>query len=80
MPELSSRAEPGATQVSLPAGEWPPSLKGRQLSRHAGQVRPGDWQSAHLPTHEDPWAPQQRLQKQLAEHLRQSWGPAGAST
>lgn len=29
---------------------------------------------------EDPRAPQQRLHKQLVEHLRQSWGPLGAPT
>lgn len=33
-----------------------------------------------LPSQEDSRAAQQRLRKQLAEHLRQSWGPLGAST
>ena len=32
------------------------------------------------PFQEDSRAPQQRLHKQLIEHLRQSWGPLGAPT
>lgn len=36
--------------------------------------------ASRLPSQEDPRAPQQRLHKQLIEHLRQSWGPLGAPT
>lgn len=34
--------------------------------------------ASHFPVQEDPLAPQQRLHKQLAEHLLQSWGPLRA--
>ncbi|KAL1767063.1 hypothetical protein HispidOSU_030796 [Sigmodon hispidus] len=55
-----------------------------QLCQHVNRDCPGDedrvcW--AHrLQSQEDSRGPQQRLHKQLAEHLRQSWGPLGAST
>lgn len=83
-----------ASPLLLPAPTQVPQLVGRAaslLEHHAIQlcqnVRrdcPGDedrvrWAS-RLPSQEDPRAPQQRLHKQLAEHLRQSWGPLGAPT
>ncbi|XP_034860582.1 coiled-coil domain-containing protein 22 isoform X2 [Mirounga angustirostris] len=66
MPELSSRGE---------SREF-------QLCQHTGRDRPGDedWvhRAARHPTQEDTRAQRQRLQKHLAEHLRQTWGRPGA--
>ncbi|XP_052605771.1 coiled-coil domain-containing protein 22 [Peromyscus californicus insignis] len=83
-----------ASPLLLPAPTQVPQLMRRAaslLDHHAVQLcqpvnrdSPGDedrvcW--AHrLQTQEDSRAPQQRLHKQLAEHLRQSWGPLGAPT
>uniref|UniRef100_H0WDS3 Coiled-coil domain-containing protein 22 n=1 Tax=Cavia porcellus TaxID=10141 RepID=H0WDS3_CAVPO len=77
---------PVPMQVAVPAGRVASLLENHamQLSQHVGRDRPGDddWlrRAPRLPTQEDPRAPRQRLQKQLAEYLRQSWGPAGTST
>ncbi|XP_004872059.1 coiled-coil domain-containing protein 22 isoform X1 [Heterocephalus glaber] len=77
---------PVPTQVLGPAGRAASLLESHtvQLCQHMGRDRPGDedWvrRAPRLPTQEDPRVPQQRLQKQLTEYLRQSWGPAGAST
>lgn len=55
-----------------------------QMCQRAGQDRPGDedWghRASRLQQQEDARAQQQRLHKQLAEYLRQNWGPLGAST
>ncbi|XP_051009802.1 coiled-coil domain-containing protein 22-like [Acomys russatus] len=81
-----------ASPLLLPAPTQVPQLVGRvasllehhalQLCQRVNRDWPGDedgvrWAS-HLPLQEDPRAPQQRLRKQLAEHLLQSWGPLGA--
>ncbi|KAM6143587.1 coiled-coil domain-containing protein 22 [Erethizon dorsatum] len=77
---------PVPMQVPGPAGRAASLLESHamQLCQHAGRDCPGDedWlrRAPRLPTQEDPRAARQRLQKQLAEHLRQSWSPAGAST
>lgn len=83
-----------ASPLLLPAPSQVPQLLGRaasllehhaiQLCQHVNRDCPGDedrvrWAS-RLPSQEDPRAPQQRLHKQLIEHLRQSWGPLGAPT
>ncbi|ERE64222.1 coiled-coil domain-containing protein 22 [Cricetulus griseus] len=83
-----------ASPLLLPAPTQVPQLVRRaasllehhaiQLCQHVSRDCPGDedrvcW--AHrLPSQEDSRAAQQRLHKHLAEHLRQSWGPLGAST
>ncbi|XP_036030996.1 coiled-coil domain-containing protein 22 [Onychomys torridus] len=83
-----------ASPLLLPAPIQVPQLMRRaasllehhaaQLCQHVNRDSPGDedrvcW--AHrLQAQEDSRAPQQRLHKQLAEHLRQSWGPLGAPT
>ncbi|XP_040854621.1 coiled-coil domain-containing protein 22 [Ochotona curzoniae] len=55
-----------------------------QMCQRAGRDRPGDedWghRASRLQQQEDARAQQQRLHKQLAEYLRQNWGPLGAST
>lgn len=55
-----------------------------QMCQRAGQDRPGDedWghRASRLQQQEDARAQQQRLHKQLAEYLRQNWGPLGAAT
>ncbi|XP_068818706.1 coiled-coil domain-containing protein 22 [Capricornis sumatraensis] len=52
-----------------------------QLCQHTGRDRAGDeaWghRTSHLPAQEDTRAQRQRLQKHLAEHLRQTWGRPG---
>lgn len=77
----------------LPAPTQVPQLVGRaasllehhaiQLCQHVSRDCPGDedlvCRTHRLPSQEDSRAAQQRLHKQLAEHLRQSWGPVGAS-
>ncbi|XP_055453526.1 coiled-coil domain-containing protein 22 [Psammomys obesus] len=83
-----------ASPLLLPAPTQVPQLVGRaasllehhaiQLCQNVSRDCPGDedrvrWAS-RLPSQEDPRAPQQRLHKQLAEHLRQSWCPLGAPT
>lgn len=83
-----------ASALLLPAPTQVPQLVRRaaslleqhavQLCQHVSRDCPGDedrvcW--AHrVPSQEDSRAAQQRLHKQLAEHLRQSWSPLGAST
>ncbi|CAH6780436.1 coiled-coil domain-containing protein 22 [Phodopus roborovskii] len=83
-----------ASPLLLPAPTQVPQLVQRaasllehhaiQLCQNVSRDCQGDedrvcW--AHrLPSQEDSRAAQQRLHKQLAEHLRQSWGPLGAST
>ncbi|XP_008840822.1 coiled-coil domain-containing protein 22 [Nannospalax galili] len=80
-----------ASSLLLPAPTQVPWLVGRaasllehhaiQLCQHVSRDRPGDEDWTHrtprLPLQDDPQAPRQRLHKQLAEHLRQSWGPPG---
>ncbi|XP_004588055.2 coiled-coil domain-containing protein 22 [Ochotona princeps] len=55
-----------------------------QMCQRVGRDRPGDedWghRTSRLQQQEDARAQQQRLHKQLAEYLRQSWGPLGTST
>lgn len=51
---------------------------GRQGPREQQALMPSS--SPVCSSQEDSRAAQQRLHKQLAEHLRQSWGPLGAST
>ncbi|KAJ1057486.1 PREDICTED: coiled-coil domain-containing protein 22 [Capra hircus] len=52
-----------------------------QLCQHTGRDRAGDeaWghRTSRLPAQEDTRAQRQRLQKHLAEHLRQTWGRPG---
>ncbi|KAL6033316.1 hypothetical protein STEG23_009958 [Scotinomys teguina] len=83
-----------ASPLLLPAPTQVPQLVRRaasllehhalQLGQHVNRDCPGDedrvcW--AHrLQSQEDSRAPQQRLHKQLAEHLRQTWGPLGTPT
>ncbi|XP_073919025.1 coiled-coil domain-containing protein 22 isoform X2 [Castor canadensis] len=80
----SSLLLPALTQVPQPAGRAASLLERHaiQLCQHVGRDRAGDedWvrRAPRLPPQEDPRAPRQRLQKQLVEHLRQSWGPLGA--
>uniref|UniRef100_A0A8C0WZ75 Coiled-coil domain-containing protein 22 n=1 Tax=Castor canadensis TaxID=51338 RepID=A0A8C0WZ75_CASCN len=80
----SSLLLPALTQVPQPAGRAASLLERHaiQLCQHVGRDRAGDedWvrRAPRLPPQEDPRAPWQRLQKQLVEHLRQSWGPLGA--
>ncbi|XP_075814013.1 coiled-coil domain-containing protein 22 [Microtus pennsylvanicus] len=83
-----------ASPLLLPAPTQVPPLVGRaasllehhaiQLCQHVSRDCPGDedrvCRTHRLPSQEDSRAAQQRLHKQLAEHLRQSWGPVGAST
>ncbi|XP_038173104.1 coiled-coil domain-containing protein 22 [Arvicola amphibius] len=83
-----------ASPLLLPAPTQVPQLVGRaasllehhaiQLCQHVSRDCPGDedrvCRTHRLPSQEDSRAAQQRLHKQLAEHLRQSWGPLGAST
>lgn len=83
-----------ASPLLLPAPTQVPQLVGRaasllehhaiQLCQHVSRDCPGDedrvCRTHRLPSQEDSRAAQQRLHKQLAEHLRQSWGPVGAST
>nr|KAF6435153.1 coiled-coil domain containing 22 [Rousettus aegyptiacus] len=74
---------PAPTQVPQPAQRAASLLECHaiQLCQHMGRDHPGDkdwvrW-SSHLPTQEDTRARQQRLQKHLAEYLRQTWGQLG---
>lgn len=82
--QASSLLLPAPTQVPQPVGRAASLLEchATQLCQHVNQEHPGDEDWTHraprLPPQEDPWAPRQRLHKQLAEHLRQSWGPPGA--
>ncbi|GAB1302599.1 Coiled-coil domain-containing protein 22 [Apodemus speciosus] len=83
-----------ASPLLLPAPSQVPQHLGRaasllehhaiQLCQHVNRDCPGDedrvrWAS-RVPSQEDPRAPQQKLHKQLVEHLRQSWGPLGGPT
>ncbi|XP_007956563.1 coiled-coil domain-containing protein 22 [Orycteropus afer afer] len=90
MPELSSRGEsrefqgspllpPAPTQVPQPTGRVASLLEHHaiQLCQQTVRDHSGDedWlRRSRLPPQEDKRAQQQRLQKHLAEHLRQSWG------
>ncbi|XP_012887822.1 PREDICTED: coiled-coil domain-containing protein 22 isoform X2 [Dipodomys ordii] len=59
-----------------------PKLQHLQLCQQMGRDHADeDWvrRASRLPPQEDPRAPRQRLQKQLIEHLRQSWGPLGVA-
>nr|XP_044996034.1 coiled-coil domain-containing protein 22 isoform X2 [Jaculus jaculus] len=84
LPELNSKGVP--TQVSQPVGRAASLLEHHaiQLCQNVDQDHQGDkdWvrRAPRLLPQEDPRAPRQRLRKQLAEHLRQSWGPLGAPT
>ncbi|XP_008957584.1 coiled-coil domain-containing protein 22 isoform X2 [Pan paniscus] len=75
---------PVPTQVPQPVGRVASLLEHHalQLCQQTGRDRPGDedWvhRTSRLPPQEDTRAPRQRLQKQLTEHLRQSWGLLGA--
>nr|XP_021534999.1 coiled-coil domain-containing protein 22 [Neomonachus schauinslandi] len=75
---------PAPAQVPQPAGRVASLLECHaiQLCQHTGRDRPGDedWvhRAARHPTQEDTRAQRQRLQKHLAEHLRQTWGRPGA--
>ncbi|XP_048191585.1 coiled-coil domain-containing protein 22 isoform X2 [Perognathus longimembris pacificus] len=77
---------PAPTQVLQPSGRAASLLECHaiQLCQHMGRDHSGDedWvrRTSRLPPQEDPRAPWQRLQKQLIEHLRQSWGPLGVSS
>ncbi|OWJ99640.1 CCDC22 [Cervus elaphus hippelaphus] len=74
---------PAPTQVPQPAARAASLLEHHaiQLCQHTGQDRPGDedWghRTSRLPAQEDTRAQRQRLQKHLAEHLRQTWGRPG---
>ncbi|XP_002917791.2 coiled-coil domain-containing protein 22 isoform X2 [Ailuropoda melanoleuca] len=75
---------PAPTQVPQPAGRVASLLERHaiQLCQHTGRDRPGDEDWVHRaprhPTQEDTRAQRQRLQRHLAEHLRQTWGRLGA--
>ncbi|KAI5763904.1 CCDC22 [Gulo gulo luscus] len=75
---------PAPTQVPQPARRVASLLESHaiQLCQHTGRDRPGDEDWVHRaprhPTQEDTRAQRQRLQKHLAEHLRQTWGRPGA--
>ncbi|XP_057574286.1 coiled-coil domain-containing protein 22 [Hippopotamus amphibius kiboko] len=93
MSELRSRGEPWefhASPLLLPAPTQVPQPAARAASLlehhaiqlcHAGWDHPGDedWvpRASRLPAQEDTRAQRQRLQKHLAEHLRQTWGRPG---
>ncbi|XP_042525166.1 coiled-coil domain-containing protein 22 [Dipodomys spectabilis] len=76
---------PAPTQVPQPSGRAASLLEchALQLCQQMGRDHAGDedWvrRASRLPPQEDPRAPRQRLQKQLIEHLRQSWGPLGVA-
>ncbi|PNJ04741.1 coiled-coil domain-containing protein 22 isoform X1 [Pongo pygmaeus] len=75
---------PVPTQVPQPVGRVASLLEHHalQLCQQTGRDLPGDedWvrRTSRLPPQEDTRAQRQRLQKQLTEHLRQSWGLLGA--
>ncbi|XP_045426324.1 coiled-coil domain-containing protein 22 isoform X2 [Pipistrellus kuhlii] len=81
--QASSLLLPAPAQVPQPAGRVASLLEchATQLCRHTGQDHPGDKDWVHRasrhPSQEDTRAQRQRLQKHLAEHLRQIWGQAG---
>ncbi|KAK1346237.1 hypothetical protein QTO34_000090 [Cnephaeus nilssonii] len=83
--QASSLLLPAPTQVPQPAGRVASLLECHaiQLCQHTGQDHPGDKDWVHRasrhPTQEDTRAQRQRLQKHLAEHLRQIWGQLGPS-
>ncbi|XP_006097260.1 coiled-coil domain-containing protein 22 isoform X2 [Myotis lucifugus] len=84
--QASSLLLPAPTQVPQPAGRVASLLECHaiQLCQHTGQDHPGDKDWVHRasrhPTQEDTRAQRQRLQKHLAEHLRQTWGQLGPSS
>uniref|UniRef100_A0A8C9LIR3 Coiled-coil domain-containing protein 22 n=1 Tax=Piliocolobus tephrosceles TaxID=591936 RepID=A0A8C9LIR3_9PRIM len=75
---------PVPIQVPQPVGRVASLLEHHalQLCQQTGRDRPGDedWvpRTSRLPPQEDTRAQRQRLQKQLTEHLRQSWSLLGA--
>ncbi|CAK6449977.1 unnamed protein product [Pipistrellus nathusii] len=83
--QASSLLLPAPAQVPQPAGRVASLLEchAAQLCRHTGQDHPGDKDWVHRasrhPSQEDTRAQRQRLQKHLAEHLRQIWGQPGPS-
>lgn len=84
--QASPLLQPAPTQVPQLVGRAASLLEHHaiQLCQHVSRDCPGDedqvCRTHRLPSQEDSRAAQQRLHKQLAEHLRQSWGPLGAST
>ncbi|XP_010831508.1 PREDICTED: coiled-coil domain-containing protein 22 [Bison bison bison] len=74
---------PVPAQVPQPAARAASLLEHHaiQLCQHTGRDRAGDedWghRTSRLPAQEDTRAQRQRLQKHLAEHLRQTWGRPG---
>ncbi|XP_008585360.1 PREDICTED: coiled-coil domain-containing protein 22 isoform X2 [Galeopterus variegatus] len=84
--QVSPLLLPAPSQVPQRAGRVASLLEHHaiQLCQHTGLERPGDedWlrRTPRLPPQEEIQAQRQRLQKHLAEHLRQSWGPLGAPT
>eukprot|EP00069_Balaena_mysticetus_P003405 bmy_16651T0 len=74
---------PAPAQVPQPAARVASLLERHaiQLCQHTGRDRPRDedWvhRASRLPVQEDTRAQRQRLQKHLAEHLRQTWGRPG---
>ncbi|XP_062939225.1 coiled-coil domain-containing protein 22 isoform X3 [Cynocephalus volans] len=84
--QVSPLLLPAPSQVPQPAGRAASLLEHHaiQLCQHTGLEHPGDedWlrRTSRLPPQEETQAQRQRLQKHLAEHLRQSWGLLGAPT
>ncbi|TKC39703.1 hypothetical protein EI555_019482 [Monodon monoceros] len=74
---------PAPAQVPQPAARVASLLERHaiQLCQHTGRDRPRDedWvhRASRLPVQEDTRTQRQRLQKHLAEHLRQTWGRPG---
>ncbi|XP_024601000.1 coiled-coil domain-containing protein 22 [Neophocaena asiaeorientalis asiaeorientalis] len=74
---------PAPAQVPQPAARVASLLECHaiQLCQHTGRDRPRDedWvhRASRLPVQEDTRTQRQRLQKHLAEHLRQTWGRPG---
>ncbi|XP_053526590.1 coiled-coil domain-containing protein 22 isoform X3 [Artibeus jamaicensis] len=83
--QASALLLPAPAQVPHPAGRVASLLECHaiQLCQHTGRDHPGDkdWvhRTSRLPSQEDRQAQRQRLQKHLAEYLRQTWGQLGPS-
>ncbi|XP_066880275.1 coiled-coil domain-containing protein 22 isoform X2 [Kogia breviceps] len=81
--QVSPLLLPAPAQVPQPAVRVASLLERHaiQLCQHTGRDRPRDedWvhRASRLPVQEDTRAQRQRLQKHLAEHLRQTWGRPG---
>ncbi|XP_059766063.1 coiled-coil domain-containing protein 22 isoform X2 [Balaenoptera ricei] len=81
--QASPLLPPAPAQVPQPAARVASLLERHaiQLCQHTGRDRPRDEDWVHrpsrLPVQEDTRAQRQRLQKHLAEHLRQTWGRPG---